>query len=177
MKEWIENGKTSILAWNIIFDGIFIKHRQGKSSDAEIPFTLPRPIAETTFTPPRPIAQPPFFLQESDLQDSSVIAVRCPVSPTHTTHMTPSQWRSSLMVDSALEMCLFLPIFVHLGTPVGARAPGTYLLVYWVQPAHAGLLVCRLVFSNIDINIHLEHHSFRFKCYKRAFKSWSNKLH
>ena len=99
------------------------------------------------------------------------------VSPTHTPHMTPSKWQSSLMVDSALEMCLFLPIFVHLGTPVGARAPGTYLLVYWVQPAHVGLWVRRLVFSNIDIDIHLEHHSFRFKCYKRAFKLWSNKLH
>ena len=102
-------------------DGIFIKHRQGKSSDAETPFTPPRPIADTPFTPPRPIAQPPFFLQESDLQDSSVMAVRCPVSPTHTTHMTPSQWRSSLMVDSALEMCLFLPIFVIEERPWAQR--------------------------------------------------------
>ena len=51
-------------------DGIFIKHRQGKSSDAETPFTRPRPIAETTFTPPRPIAQHPFFLQEIDRGDS-----------------------------------------------------------------------------------------------------------
>ena len=53
-----------------VFDGIFIKHRQGKSSDAETPFTRPRPIAETTFTPPRPIAQHPFFLQEIDRGDS-----------------------------------------------------------------------------------------------------------
>ena len=53
-----------------IVDGIFIKHRQGKSSDAETPFTRLRPIAETTFTPPRPIAQHPFFLQEIDRGDS-----------------------------------------------------------------------------------------------------------
>ena len=60
------------------YAGIFIKHRQGKC-----------PIAETHFTPTRPI-----FIQES--QDSSVMAVCCPVSPSHTTHMTPSQWQSSL---------------------------------------------------------------------------------
>merc|ERR1711952_594318 len=53
-----------------VYDGIFIKHRQGKRSDAETPFTRPRPIAETTFTPPRPIAQHPFFLQEIDRGDS-----------------------------------------------------------------------------------------------------------
>ena len=70
--EWLKIGcstrrNQSTIA---IVDGIFIKHRQGKSSDAETPFTRPRPIAETTFTPPRPIAQHPFFLQEIDRGDS-----------------------------------------------------------------------------------------------------------
>ena len=81
------NGRAGLL-WSSgatsYYDGIFIKHRQGKSSDAEIPFTLPRPIAETTFTPPRPIAQPPFFLQESELQHQPS------VTNAHNTHDTRS---------------------------------------------------------------------------------------
>ena len=68
-KLWFLHGKYKVQI-DCSTDGIFIKHRQGKSSDAETPFTRPRPIAETTFTPPRPIAQHPFFLQEIDRGDS-----------------------------------------------------------------------------------------------------------